>query len=197
MASKYNCILLFGAPGSGKGLQGKILNSIPGLFHCSMGDVFRSLDKNSELGKAFVQYSSVGKLVPDELTLKIWADFMEKQVNAGRFNPAEDMVVFDGFPRTVDQAVTMQEQVRILKILHLNCADQNILIKRIQGRALIEKRTDDAKTDVIRNRMEVYERETSPVLKQFLSNQVVTIDASLTPMEVLSCILQVLVSLKK
>ena len=60
----YRTILLFGAPGSGKGTQGKILGSIPGFFHCACGDVFRSLDLKTEIGQAFLAYSSRGELVP-------------------------------------------------------------------------------------------------------------------------------------
>ena len=71
MASKYKSILLFGAPGSGKGTQGKILGTIPGFFHCACGDVFRAVDVRSDFGKAFLDYSSRGQLVPDDLVNQI------------------------------------------------------------------------------------------------------------------------------
>ncbi|MEO1717767.1 MAG: nucleoside monophosphate kinase, partial [Planctomycetota bacterium] len=68
---KYQCVLLFGAPGAGKGTQGAILGRIPGFFHLSCGEVFRSLDIHSDLGKVFYEYSSKGELVPDEVTVDI------------------------------------------------------------------------------------------------------------------------------
>ena len=69
---KYRTYLIFGAPGSGKGTQGKILGSIPRFFHCACGDVFRQLDTRTEVGQAFMEYSSRGELVPDEVTVKLW-----------------------------------------------------------------------------------------------------------------------------
>ena len=68
---KYETYLIIGAPGSGKGTQGKILGAIPRFFHCACGDVFRSLDTRTELGQAFLEYSSKGQLVPDEITVQL------------------------------------------------------------------------------------------------------------------------------
>ncbi len=65
---RYRTLLIFGAPGSGKGTQGKALGSVPRFFHCACGDVFRSLDTRTKLGQAFLDYSSRGELVPAEIT---------------------------------------------------------------------------------------------------------------------------------
>ena len=72
MSDLFRTILLFGAPGSGKGTQGKILGQIPGFFHLSCGDVFRALQPESDLGRMFLEYSSRGQLVPNDLTVKLW-----------------------------------------------------------------------------------------------------------------------------
>src|SRR5213592_3638218 len=61
---RYNTFILFGAPGSGKGTQGKTLGTIPRFYHCACGDVFRSIDTRTKVGKAFLEYSSKGQLVP-------------------------------------------------------------------------------------------------------------------------------------
>ena len=74
---KYKAILLFGAPGSGKGTQGKILGAVPGFFHSSTGDIFRSLDLQSEMGRIFWEYAGRGQLVPDEFTIKVWKQFIK------------------------------------------------------------------------------------------------------------------------
>ena len=68
---KYRALLLFGAPGSGKGTQGRLLGATPGFFHCACGDVFRALDVQSPLGREFMDYSTRGELVPDELTVRL------------------------------------------------------------------------------------------------------------------------------
>ena len=74
---KYRTILLFGAPGAGKGTQGKILGTIPNFFHCACGDVFRSLNATDPLGRVFLEYSSRGELVPDEPTVELWRSFIQ------------------------------------------------------------------------------------------------------------------------
>ena len=74
---KFKTILLFGTPGAGKGTQGKILGKVPGFFHLACGDVFRSLDMGSDLGKQFIAYSSRGELVPDELTIELWRQLQQ------------------------------------------------------------------------------------------------------------------------
>ena len=75
--AKYRTILLFGAPGSGKGTQGKILGSVPNFFHCACGDVFRSLKADSAIGQVFIEYSSRGELVPDGPTIDLWREWPE------------------------------------------------------------------------------------------------------------------------
>jgi len=87
---KYRTILMFGAPGSGKGTHGKILGSIPGFVHCSCGEVFRSLSPETPLGKIFVEHSSRGNLVPDEPTIKLWKNYTRGLAAAGRLEQNDD-----------------------------------------------------------------------------------------------------------
>src|SRR6266516_1915748 len=100
---KYRTTLLVGAPGSGKGTQGKILGNIPQFYHCACGDVFRNLTIDNELGRIFLEYSSRGELVPDEYTVRLWRDNINGMRATGRFDPAYDTLVLDGIPRTVHQ----------------------------------------------------------------------------------------------
>ena len=74
---KFRTILLFGAPGAGKGTQGKILGTIPNFFHCACGDVFRSLKPDSSVGQIFLDYSSRGQLVPDQPTVDLHVAALE------------------------------------------------------------------------------------------------------------------------
>src|ERR1043165_1142272 len=156
MASRYQTILLFGAPGAGKGTQGKILGSIPGFFHLSCGEVFRTLDTTSELGKTFMQYSSRGELVPDDLTVQMWQQNMAAQTVLSRFKPHHDLLVLDGIPRNVNQAKLLEQHLDVLLIVHLICSDKEKMIQRLRRRALKENRADDAREEVIRKRWDVY-----------------------------------------
>jgi len=80
---KYKTILLFGAPGAGKGTQGRVLGCVPNYFYFSCGDVFRNLRPEDPLGKKFMEYSSKGELVPDELTVELWRKHLAASTSDG------------------------------------------------------------------------------------------------------------------
>ena len=107
---KYRTILLLGAPGAGKGTQGKILGAIPNFYHFACGDVFRHLTPESELGRVFLDYSSRGELVPDEPTIRLWRQHLEAATRDGDFDPAADILVLDGIPRNANQARMLRRE---------------------------------------------------------------------------------------
>lgn len=181
---KYRTYLIFGAPGAGKGTQGKILGMIPRFFHCACGDVFRSLDTRTSLGQTFLEYSSRGQLVPDELTVKLWMAVIGDMVGMHKFKPDIDSLVLDGIPRNVDQARIMQDMLDVRRVFHLACSDREALISRLKKRALKENRFDDANEETIRRRLKVYEDESSPVLEFYGPKVVVNIDATQAPVKV-------------
>ena len=187
---KYRTILLFGAPGAGKGTQGKILGTIPHFFHCACGDVFRSLKTDSATGKEFLEYSSRGELVPDRPTVDLWHEFIENNTQTGRFRPDEDTLVLDGIPRNVPQAEILQDTLNVVAIFYLRCAHVDQLVERLQRRALKENRLDDANIDVIRHRQATYVRETKPVLNFYGKQLLRRINADQTPAKVLFDILR-------
>ena len=187
---KYRTILLFGAPGAGKGTQGKILGTIPNFFHCACGDVFRGLSIESEIGRVFVEYSSRGQLVPDEPTVRMWRDFIATSTQTGRFQPRKDTLVLDGIPRNVRQAEMLDGTLNVVAIFYLRSRNQKKLIERLQRRALKENRLDDANLDIIRRRMKVYEEETRPVLDFYGQKLVRRINSDQTPAKVLLDILR-------
>ena len=187
---KYRTILLFGSPGSGKGTQGKILGTIPHFFHCACGDVFRNLTVDSKLGQVFIKYSSRGELVPDQPTVDLWRQSIEDNTRIGRFHPDQDTLVLDGIPRNVHQAEMLKKTLNVVGIFYLRCTDKQNLIKRLQRRALKENRLDDVNLDVIRTRLETYEKETKPVLQYYGRKLVHHIDADQSPVKVLTDILR-------
>ena len=191
MADRYKSLLLFGGPGVGKGTQGKLLGAIPGFHHCATGDIFRSIDPDSELGKIFNQYSSRGELVPDQVTVDMWLDFMHKQTAEDHYNPQMDLLILDGIPRTTEQARIMDDLIEPLKVLYLVCADPQAMFERLRRRALKQGRNDDADESVIRNRWQVYERESAPVLDHYPKGLISEIEADTTPAQVLQRLLAI------
>jgi adenylate kinase len=193
---KYRTVLLFGAPGSGKGTQGKILGSIPNFFHFACGDAFRNLRIDDPLGRVFIEYSSRGQLVPDEPTITLWAKNIQASTLDGEFNPERDTLVLDGIPRNVEQAQMLKDTLDVKALFNLTCADMNKMIERLQRRALRENRLDDANLEVIKKRLDTYDMETRPVLDYYGPKIVHTIDSTESPLNVLRGILNILGSLK-
>ena len=193
---KYRTILLFGAPGSGKGTQGKILGAIPNLFHFACGDAFRNLRIENPMGRLFVEYSSKGQLVPDEPTIELWASNIKASTVDGEFNPAHDTLVLDGIPRNVNQARVLRDTIDVKAVFFLSCSDQTKMIERLQRRALRENRLDDANLEIIKKRLDTYEHETKPVLDFYGPALVHTIDATQPPLDVLRRILDVIAKIK-
>ena len=191
--SKYRTILLFGAPGSGKGTQGKILGSIPNFFHCACGDVFRNLTIENELGRTFIEYSSRGELVPDDVTIRLWRQSIEESKATRRFSPDRDVLVLDGIPRNVPQAEILSDTLDVLAVFNLTCSDMSKMVERLQRRALRENRLDDANLSVIQNRLKTYEKETKPVLDFYGPKLVHTIDSTQKPVNVLCDTLRIIV----
>jgi len=186
---KYNTFILFGAPGSGKGTQGKTLGTIPRFYHCACGDVFRSIDTRSKVGKAFLDYSSKGKLVPDEITVELWKEAIDAAVEAHKFKPDIDILVLDGIPRNVAQAKIMDEMIDVKRVFHLSCPNRETLFYRLKKRALKDNRLDDANEAVIQRRLQIYNEDSKPVLAYYSKDRVVAIDATQPPAKVLLDIL--------
>jgi len=194
---RYKTVLLFGAPGSGKGTQGKILGAIPGFYHSACGDVFRTLDLQSEMGRTFWQFSSQGKLVPDEFTVKLWKNFIHGMEMVNQFHPETELLVLDGIPRNTKQAELLEDTIDVVKVIHLHCTNMAKMVERLRRRALRENRLDDASDEVIRHRLEVYEKETRPILDFYPATKITTIEATMSQIGVLSEIIQVLRPLKE
>ena len=194
---RYKAILLFGAPGSGKGTQGKILGSIPGFFHNATGDIFRSLDLQSEMGRVFWEYAGRGQLVPDELTIRLWKQYIQGLEMVHQFHPENELLVLDGIPRNLEQAQLIDDTIDVRKIIYLRCADLNKMVERLRRRALRENRFDDANDEVIQRRLVEYEAKTRPVLDFYPADKIERIDATMSQIRVLSDILKVLVPVKE
>lgn len=194
---RYRSILLFGAPGSGKGTQGKIIGQIPGFFHNATGDIFRSLDLQSEMGRLFWEYAGRGQLVPDEITIKLWKQYIKGVEYTNQFHPDTEILVLDGIPRSVEQARLLEDTIDVVKVIHLRCPDPKKMVERLRRRALKENRFDDANDEVIHRRLVEYENKSRPVLDFYPVEKIAPVDATMSQIRVLSEILKVLVPVKE
>ena len=196
--TKYRAILLFGAPGSGKGTQGRLLGGASGFFHCACGDVFRSLDVQSPLGQAFTEYSSRGQLVPDELTIQLWQKRLADHVEESKFLPGEQWLVLDGIPRNQVQARLMEVFIDVEQVFYLQCKDPELLEKRLGRRASESHRPDDRYPEVVRRRLALFESESVGVLDCYSDSIVKTLDAAASPQQIHAEILsQILGNLRR
>jgi adenylate kinase len=190
----FRSVLIFGPPGSGKGTLGKFLSSAGNHFHLSSGDIFRGLSPESPAGKLYHTYAGKGLLLPDEVTLQIWHHYVHGLIATNRYFPSEQLLLLDGIPRTLRQADLLQKHVQVEQVIVLEIEDTQELIKRIQRRALIEKRTDDLDSKILQTRMEVYQRDTIKLLQHYPSSLISRFSADQNPLEVLR---DVLVGLSK
>lgn len=154
-------LILFGPPGAGKGTQSAKLIDKYSLTHISTGDLFRKhLKEGTPLGKLAQDYMTKGNLVPDKVVIDMVDD---KISNSGKISG----IIFDGFPRTIPQAEALDkllgDKSAPIKALIELVVPEDELRKRLADRAIKENRPDDAKKEVIENRIAVYKSETAAV----------------------------------
>lgn len=161
-------IVIFGAPGSGKGTQSERLIKEYGLHHISTGELLRDhIARVTEIGKVADSYISQGNLIPDELMLEL----LEHEIDTNSQKTSKG-IIFDGFPRTVPQADALKALLArrgsgIHAVVGLEVADDE-LVDRLVKRGLESGRSDD-NIDTIRKRLEVYHRQTSPLREYYVS----------------------------
>jgi len=154
---------MFGPPGSGKGTQSVTLAEKYNLLHLSTGDMLRAeLAAGTELGRKMSAIMAAGELVPDDVVIAMIAQKIDSTTGKAGF-------IFDGFPRTVEQADALQEMLKergmkidLMLVLEVNDAE---LTDRMKKRALVSGRADDADEAVINNRIAVYQAKTEPVIE--------------------------------
>ena len=210
-------IIMLGAPGAGKGTQAKMIAEKYSIPHVSTGDIFRAIIKNgTELGKQAKEYMDAGKLVPDELTVKILLDRVAQ-------DDCKDGYVLDGFPRTIPQAEVLEDALNKLgdKIdfaINVDVPDENI-VRRMSGRRACLKcgatyhiehippkqegicdtcgselvLRDDDKPETVLNRLKVYHDQTQPLIDFYTERNVLkSVDGTKDMKEVFDAIIAIL-----
>ena len=154
-------LVIFGAPGSGKGTQSELLIKEFGLYHISTGEVLRDhIARDTELGKIAGGYISKGMLIPDDLMVSILAEVLDAN------DETKKGVIFDGFPRTIDQAKALKDMLEergssIHSVIGLEVPEDE-LIDRLLKRGKESGRSDD-NMETIKKRLDVYHNQTSPL----------------------------------
>ncbi len=154
-------IVIFGPPGCGKGTQSAKLTEKYNLVHLSTGDVIRKeIKSGSDFGVQLKSIVEKGELVPYELIIKILESALSQNKSSNGF-------IFDGFPRTIDQAIDLdkilaKDDQSISMVVSL-CIHDDKVVERLLNRAKIEGRKDDTE-DVIKNRLNVYKEQTCPLI---------------------------------
>ena len=148
-------VVIFGAPGSGKGTQSELIIKEYGLDHISTGDVLRAEMKGeTELGKIAKDYIEKGQLVPDELIVDMLAKVLDSKAGSKG-------VIFDGFPRTIPQAKALKE------MLNKRGTEEEELINRLLERGKVSGRSDD-NLETIKSRLDVYHKQTAPLADYYV-----------------------------
>ena len=161
-------IILFGAPGCGKGTQAQRLAEHYDLYHISTGEVIRGeIKAGTELGKSMEGYISRGELAPDSIVVEMVRNYMASHSDKG--------CIFDGFPRTTAQAEifdTMLAEVNseVTTMIFMDVPEEE-LVRRILLRGKDSGRADDSSEEVIRNRIEVYRQQTEIVAEHYTRQQ--------------------------
>ncbi len=155
-------IVIFGAPGSGKGTQSDLLIRRYGLGHISTGDVLRSeIKKQTELGKTAQTFIDKGQLIPDDLMVHILANVYDS------FGKDHEGVIFDGFPRTIPQAEALKEMLherghKVAAMIELDVPEDELMVRLVR-RGMQSGRSDDNE-ETIKKRLGVYHNQTAPLI---------------------------------
>lgn len=158
-------IIIFGAPGAGKGTQSEKMIEKYGLGHISTGDVLRDqIKKGTELGVTAKKYIDDGKLIPDDLMVDILASVYDS------YGKDHNGVIFDGFPRTIKQAEALKAMLdkrghKVAAMIELSVPEEE-LVKRLVNRGKISGRSDDNE-ETIQKRLNVYHEQTAPLIEWY------------------------------
>lgn len=178
MEKKYEAIILFGPPGTGKGTQAKLLEKTGKFFHFSTGYMLRNLNHKTTVGRKVKDLIDKGNFVPDELIFELFDETLAEYIAKGKYNHNKQIIILDGVPRTVKQVSFINNKFDIKKIFYLKINNKLVIERTTKKRTGIESRVDDNDSEIVKKRLETYKKETLPVLNKYDKKLIVEIDGS-------------------
>jgi adenylate kinase len=185
-------ILLFGPAGCGKGTLGEAIGKLPGVVHCSSGDLIRSA--MSESGGCGDRWAAVakGSLIDDGSLWRLFDSFLASLISNQRPDAPLPLVVVDGIPRCRSQVHELAKRVDVRGVFYLKCLDPQVLLSRLVQRSALESRLDDASRITVETRLRLFNEQTLPLLEEYQPGIIHRFDASQRPQKVLSDVLAIL-----
>ncbi|BBO33699.1 nucleoside monophosphate kinase [Lacipirellula parvula] len=185
----FSGVVLVGAPGSGKGTIGKILNRIDGFAHISSGDVIRQSMTEKLLDVDGQATLAQGGFICDAQLWRLFDSHLASLLHNDKTFGYSKQLVLDGVPRTRSQVDELAKRVDVRAVLYFECNNLDVLRERLSHRSLVEGRIDDGVQEVMQNRFRLFEEETAPLLEAYPASMVHRIDATLRPAHVLADVL--------
>lgn len=173
---KYRAIVIFGPPGSGKGTQAKLLVSSEKYVHFSTGDMCRSVDAGTELGKQIRSLTDKGNLIPDKMIIDLLNQHLKQAIQTNRYNPIKQTILIDGVPRNPAQVDMLNELIILKKIIVLEGFPDDELVDRLHRRAIEEGRADDASPEIMRKRLSLYRKHVESIISKYSGELVARIN---------------------
>lgn len=186
---KMSAILLFGPPGSGKGMLGRFLAAAGSQYHLPSGDVFRSLATYSPAGKLYYSYASRDELLPDEVTINIWQYYVQGLIATNIYYPESQDLLLEGIPRTLGQAKLLDKFIEVRHIIVLTIQDEEELIRRARRKARLEGNLFESNPRFHPGRLALYEEGEEEVLSHYPKHLISRVNAEQRPLEILRDVL--------
>lgn len=184
MIQRWRSIILLGLPGSGKSTLARALSELPEFVHFDAGRTLRATAPDSAVGRLVHPLLEQGRLVPDELVVRVWQEHVQSRIDRSDYDPERQVLLLDGIPRTPAQAGLMREMTDVIRLIYLACDDDSLLLERLLKRGRRHGRADDSDEARVRRRLDLHRREVLPLLDAY-PNAVARVDACRGALDVL------------
>ena len=186
---KFPAVILLGPPGSGKRLLGKYLGSSPNQYYLSSSMIFKSIDQDTPAGELYYSYAKKKKLVPNDVTLELWENYIQGLISTNSYRPNKQDLVLDGIPRTKEQAQMLDEYLNVRHVIVLESQLRDDLLKRVRRQVRKEGGLDEGVKKSFDNDYQEYSDNISGLVDVYPTHMVTYINADQRPLEVLRDVL--------